>query len=34
MSKKQLKARVDAEEYKLFLVKEAVREKMLADEAK
>jgi hypothetical protein len=29
-----LKARVDAEEYKLFLVKEAEREKMLAEEAK
>jgi hypothetical protein len=29
-----LKARVDAEEYKLFLVKEVEREKMLADEAK
>ncbi len=31
---KELKARVDAEAYKLFLVKEAEREKMLADEAK
>jgi hypothetical protein len=31
---KELRARVDAEEYKLFLVKEAEREKMLADEAK
>jgi hypothetical protein len=31
---KELKARVDAEEYKLFLVKEAEREKMLAEEAK
>jgi hypothetical protein len=31
---KELKARVDAEEYKLFLVKEAEREKLLADEAK
>ncbi len=31
---KELKARVDAEKYKLFLVKEAEREKMLADEAK
>ncbi len=32
--RKELKARVDAERYKLFLVKEAEREKMLADEAK
>jgi hypothetical protein len=32
--KKELKARVDAEEYKLFLVKEAEREKMLAEEAR
>jgi hypothetical protein len=31
---KELKARVDAEEHKLFLVKEAEREKLLADEAK
>jgi hypothetical protein len=31
---KEIKARVDAEEYKLFLVKEAEREKLLADEAK
>jgi hypothetical protein len=31
---KELKARVDAEKYKLFLVKEAEREKMLAEEAK
>ncbi len=31
---KELKARVDAEEYKLFLVKEAEREKLLAEEAK
>ncbi len=31
---KELRARVAAEEYKLFLVKEAEREKMLADEAK
>ncbi len=31
---KELKARLDAEEYKLFVVKEAEREKMLADEAK
>ncbi len=29
-----MKARVDAEKHKLFLVKEAEREKMLADEAK
>jgi hypothetical protein len=31
---KELKARADAKAYKLFLVKEAEREKMLADEAK
>jgi len=31
---KEIKARVDAEEYKLFLVKETEREKLLADEAK
>jgi hypothetical protein len=31
---KELKGRVDAEKYKLFLVKEAEREKMLAEEAK
>jgi hypothetical protein len=31
---KELKARVGAEEHKLFLVKEAEREKLLADEAK
>ncbi len=31
---KELKARVDAEEYKLFLVKEAEREELLADEAR
>jgi hypothetical protein len=31
---KELKARVNAEEYKLFLVKEAEREKLLAEEAK
>jgi hypothetical protein len=30
----ELKARVDAEKYKLFLVREAEREKVLADEAK
>jgi hypothetical protein len=31
---KELKARVAAEEYNLFLVREAEREQMLADEAK
>ena len=31
---RELKARVSAEEHKLFLVREAEREKLLADEAK